>query len=275
MRMFLLLLLLTASLFGIELEAGKRYSGPAKLSVSSLGVSMGLPANWSAEVYKKAVVLKHEKSRNTIRLHAKHLSPTEAVNYLSTIHYMKGGIKIFPQERIIKINQHIYARAYRASGGIEQDSILLYTVLGPQERAVVVLAEYAKEDEAVVKTISMNVVQTISFTPTMQLKNVMQDLKKRLQGLHLVYMKRDGAYDEKHELWLCSNKRYMSLENRTVAGGMSRIKEQKYGKWMADDGKLILQGDDGFDTIIKVAIKNRVLFFDGVRSYELENHQCQ
>lgn len=275
MRIFFSLFLLITSLYSVELEVGKSYTGPAKLSVSSLGVSMGLPAEWSAEVHKKGVILKQAESRDTIRLHSKSLTPLEAVNYLSKTHYMKGGIKIFPQEKIIKVNPHIYGRAYRASGGIDRDAILLYAVLGPQERAVVVVAQYAKKHETAMKATSMNVVQTISFTPTMQLKNSIQDLQKRLKAAHIAYMKRDGAYDDKHELWLCSNKRYMSLENKTVAGGMSRVKEQKYGTWSADDGKLILQGDDGFDTVIEVTTKNRALFFDGSRGYELQNHQCK
>lgn len=97
----------------------------------------------------------------------------------------------------------------------------------------------------------------------------------RLKGVHVAYVKRDGAYDDKRELWLCSNRRYLIEEERTVAGGMSRVKEQKLGRWSVENKQLILQGDDGMDRQINVKLQDKALLFDGHRSYELGNHKCK
>ena len=56
---------------------------------------------------------------------------------------------------------------------------------------------------------------------------------------------------------------------------MSRVHEQKYGKWSVENEQLVLQGDDGLDRLIDVKFQDNALIFDGHRSYELKNHQCK
>jgi len=275
MRVIWSFLLLSTLLFGVELEVGKRYQGPIKLTANSLGVSMGLPKSWEAEVHKKGLTLSQDDSHNTIRLYSKQMSLAEATEYLNRTHYIKGGIKIFPQQSVFKVNPHILRRSYAMSGAFGSDEVLLYVVLGSQNRAVVLLAQYEPKDDASIRATTMHIVQALSFTPTLQLKNMIQDLTKRLKGVHIVYMRRDGAYDNKRELWFCSNMRYLLLDNRTVAGGQSRVLHQHFGQWSVDDTQLVLQGDDGLDTLINVAIKDKSLLMDGVRSYELANHKCR
>ena len=276
MRFLLGFFLLSVALLGVELSFDTLYKGPAKLTVTTLGVSMGLPPHWQA-VAKKGEGLKlfQDNSSDTIVLHSEKLSKPEALHYLSTPHYIDEDMKIFPQKRIVKISSRIYRRVYTTNGGTSRPAFLLYIVLGPQNRAVTVTVKYNRKHENSIKATSMSLVQALSFTPTKQLQFAQYDIEQRLKGVHFSYMKRDGAYDEKRELWLCSNKRYLIIENRTVAGGMSRVKEQKMGSWSVDGSKLILQGDDGLDRFIEVKIDSNALFFDGVRSFELKNHKCQ
>ena len=276
MRLLFSFFLFATLLTGVELELDTNYEGPKKLTVSQLGISMGLPRHWDAVAKKsEGLLLFQKETKDTMLLRAKSLSRDEGVSYLNEPHYLANKIKVFPQERIVKLNSRIFRRAYTAQGGYDRASYLIYVVLGPQNRAVVMKIRYDKSNETAIKATSMNIVQALSFTPTKQLQNALHDLEMRLKGAHVAYVKRDGAYDEKRELWLCSNRRYLIKEDRTVAGGMSRMTEQKFGKWSVENSQLILQGDDGLDRLIDVNIQDNALIFDGHRSYELKNHQCQ
>lgn len=275
MRLLLSFFLLTAVLFGLELELEKTYVGPKKLTVSYLGVSMGLPNRWEAIAKKsEGLILFQKGSKDKIVLRSKSMNVNEAISYLNEPHYLKNNIKIFPQERIVKLSSRIYRRAYTSKGGYDRASHLIYIILGPQERAVLMKVEYDRNNDSVIKATTMNIVQALVFTPTKP-KNSLHNLELRLEGAHIAYIKRDGAYDEKRELWLCSNRRYLIIEERTVAGGMSRVQEQKLGKWSFENEQLILQGDDGLDRLIKVKLQDNALLFDGHRSYELKNHKCK
>ncbi len=276
MRLLISFFLFVTVLFGVELELDKNYVGPKKLTVSQLGVSMGLPNHWEAVAKKgKGLVLFQQGTKDTMVLRAESFNVSEAITYLNEPHYLKDNIKVFPQERIVKLNARIFRRAYTSTGGQGRASVLIYVILGPQERAVVMKVQYDKANDSAIKATTMNIVQALSFTPTKQLQNALQDLEMRLKGVHVVYVKRDGAYDDKRELWLCSNRRYLILEERTVAGGMSRVQEQKLGRWSVENKQLILQGDDGLDRLIDVKLQDNALIFDGHRSYELKNHQCK
>ncbi len=276
MRVLVGFFLFVTLLFGAELELDKNYVGPKKLTVSHLGVNMGLPHRWEAVARRgEGLVLFQKGTKDMMVLRSKSLNIQEALVYLNEPHYLNKSIKIFPQERIVKLNSRIYRRAYSSNGAQERASVLIYVVLGPQERAVVMKVQYDKANDSAIKATAMNIVQTLSFTPTKQLQNALQDLEMRLKGAHVVYAKRDGVYDDKHELWLCSNGRYLIQEERTVAGGMSRVKEQKLGRWSVENEQLILQGDDGMDRQINVKLQDKALLFDGHRSYELRNHKCK
>ena len=276
MRLLISFFLFVTVLLGVELELDKNYVGPKKLTVSQLGVSMGLPNHWEAVAKKdEGLVLFQQGTKDTMVLRTESFNVSEAITYLNEPHYLKDNIKVFPQERIVKLNARIFRRAYTSNGGQGRASVLIYVILGPQERAVVMKVQYDKANDSAIKATTMNIVQALSFTPTKQLQNALQDLEMRLKGAHIAYIKRDGAYDEKRELWLCSNRRYLILEERTVAGGMSRVQEQKLGRWSVENEQLILQGDDGLDRLIDVKLQDNALLFDGHRSYELKNHQCK
>jgi len=276
MRLLLSFFLFATLLSGVELELDTNYEGPKKLTVSQLGISMGLPRHWDAVAKKgEGLLLFQKETKDTMLLRAKSLNSAKGIAYLNEPHYLANKIKVFPQERIVKINSRIFRRTYTAQGGYDRASHFIYVVLGPKGRAVVMKVKYDRVNETAIKASSMNIVHALSFTPTRQLQNTLQDLEMRLKGVHVAYVKRDGAYDEKRELWLCSNRRYLIKEDRTVAGGMSRVREQKYGKWSVENDQLVLQGDDGLDRLIDVRLQNNALIFDGHRSYELKNHQCQ
>lgn len=276
MRILVGFLLWTSMLYGVELSLETIYNGPEKLTVSNLGISMGLPRHWQAVAKEgKGLKLFQKDSNDTMLLRAKELSAAEVASYLNVPHYIGNNIKIFPQKRIVTLNSRIYRRAYAFNGSYSKQGILLYLILGPQNRVVLMHVLYDKAHDSSIKASSMNVVQTMNFTPTKQLQSLLQGMEIRLKGIHISYLRRDAGYDNKRELWLCSNKRYLLKDERTVAGNMSRITEQKFGKWSYENQHLILQGDDGFEHFIRVKAQDRVLFFDGVRSYELKNHQCQ
>jgi len=276
MRQLFVFYLLGILLLGVELVYDQTYTGPKKLTVSSLGVSMGIPHHWSAVAREgEGMTLFQNKTEDTILMHAKTLNTRKAIEYLNNAHYLKNGVKIFPRERVVKLSSHIYRRAYAADGDTAHSLVLIYTILGPQERGVVMQAQYDTMHESAIMVTTMHIAQTLSFTPLKQLKSALDDLELRLKGAHVVYAKREGAYDEERELWLCSNRRYMLNAQQTVSEGMSRVEQKTYGRWSVDGSFLLLHGDDGLDRKIEVKIRESVLLFDGQRSYELANHQCK
>jgi len=273
-KIFLIVLLFLTLSPAEELVLDKQYDGPQKLTVTALGISMGLPYNWKAIAHKnEGLKLYQNKSENVIILQAKEMDLLEAEAYLTQPHYLQNNTKLFPQGRIVTLNSRLYYRNYVVNG--ETDRVVtFYLLLGPQNRTVVMRVLYNVADESAIQATSMNIVQALSFTPTNQLQSRTQNLETRLKGLHLAYMKRDGAYESKRELWLCSNKRYLLKEEHVVVGGMSRETEQKFGKWSLENSKLILIADDGREYFINVKRQDNALLLDGIRSYELKNHQC-
>ena len=275
MKIFMILLLFLTLSSAQELVWGKHYVGPQKLTVTSLGVSMGLPPHWEAKAEKgEGLKLFQSKTKNVMVLRSKEMDLAEVEAYLNAPHYLQNDTKLFPQGRIESLSSKIHYRSY-AINGERGRVVTFYVVQGPQKRTIVMRVLYDVADDSAIKATSMNIVQTLSFTPTKQLQSQTQNLELRLKGAHLAYMQRDGAYDNKRELWLCSNKRYLSKEEHTVAGGMSRATEQKFGQWSLENGKLILRADDGMEHFIKIERQNNALILDGVRSYELKNHQCE
>jgi hypothetical protein len=275
MRLLLTFLVSVTVLCGIELEFDKIYKGPKKLSVSSLGASMGVPPHWNAVAKEgEGLLLFQENTKDTVVMRSKTLNSTEAIHYLNTAHHLGEDIKIFPQGRIVKVSSYIYRRDYTLPGPIEE-AFLVYIILGPQERAVVMTAQYDKANETSLRALTMNIAQSLGFTPTKQLQNALDDLEMRLKGAHIVYAKNVAGYDEKRELWLCSDRRYLLKEEHALAGGMSRTQEQKYGRWSVATSRLILQGDQGQEQIINITREDKALLFDGRRSYELANHHCR
>lgn len=275
MKIFMILLFFLTLTSAQELVWDKHYVGPQKLTVTSLGISMGLPPRWEAIAKKgKGLKLFQSKTKNVIVLRSTEMDLSEVEAFLNAPHYLQNNTKLFPQGRIESLSSKIHYRSYAING--ERDRVVtFYVVLGPQKRIVVMRVLYNIADDSAIKATSMNIVQTLSFTPTKQLQSLVQNLELRLKGAHLAYMQRDGAYDNKRELWLCSNKRYLSKEDHTVAGGMSRTTEQKFGQWSLENGKLILRADDGMEHFIKVERQDNALILDGARSYELKNHQCE
>ena len=270
------ILLLTSALFAVDLESNKHYVGPLKLTATELGVSMGLPKGWGAIARNgEGLLLTKAETTDAIVIRAKDLDLNAAGRYLNRNHYLKKSVKIFPVDRIVKINNHIFQRRFVFNESYSKQSILLSIVLGPQNRAVILRATYDVKNETTMKAINMNIVQTLSFTPTKRLSTSLNNLQKRLQGSHVVYLKRDGAYDDKRELWLCSNGRFQIYEERTIAGGMSRTREEQFGVWLVENDQLILQGDNGQERLIILKRQNNALLFDGHRSYQLENHRCK
>jgi len=274
-RIFIIILLFLTLLPAEELVIGKEYVGPQKLTVSALGVSMGLPYHWKAIAHEhEGLKVYQSNSKNSMLLHAKEMGLSEVETYLNQPHYLENNTKLFPQGRIASLSSKIYYKMY-AINGISNRVVTFYVILGPQQRAVVMRVLYDVADDSAIKATSMNIVQALSFTPTKQLQSLTQNLLTRLKGIHLAYMKRDGAYDNKRELWLCSNKRYLLKEEHVMAGGMSRETEQKFGQWSLEHTKLILRADDGREYFMEVKRQDNALILDGVRSYELKNHQCQ
>lgn len=275
-RLLMGFFLFTMVLSGVELALDKTYTGPKKLTVSQLGVNVGLPHHWNAVAKKGEGLLLFQKDTNdTMRLRAADMNADTALNYLSEPHYLNNRDKIFPQEQIIRLSSRIFRRVYAVDGGENRPLVLLYVVLGPQERAVVMRISYDRANDSAIRATSMNIVQAISFTPTKQLKNALQDLEMRLTGAHITYARRDGAYEDMRELWLCSNRQFRLEEERTLSNGMSRVKERRSGRWSVENKVLILQGDDGLDRMITVEIEDKALMFDGQRGFELENHRCR
>ena len=276
MHLLLTFLLSVTVLYGIELEFDKIYSGPKKLSVSSLGASMGVPPHWNAVAKKgEGLLMFQDDTNDTIVMRSKTMNTTEAIRYLNAAHYLRDDLKIFPQEQIVKVSSRMYRRAYTPSSDQKRTSVLVYTILGPQERAVVMTAHYDASRETSFRALTMNIAQALGFTPAKQLQNALDDLEMRLKGAHIVYAKDVGAYEEKRELWLCSDRQYLLKEEHTLDGGMSRIHEQKGGTWSVEASRLILQGSNGQDQLISVTREDKALLFDGHRVYELANHHCR
>ena len=275
MRFFLSLIFFYYSVMAVEIMPYKIYDENTKLTASSLGISLGVPKHWKAKVQEdKRLLLFQEETDNTISLEAKTMTIKEGLNYLLNDHYLQDDTKIYGFNTPTKINSRIYRRSYRLSANTTQQ-VMLYVISDTKDRLVIMSVRYDRADESKIEASTLSLAQGISFTPNQQLKNRMSNVEMRLKGGHFVYMKREGAFDDKREIWLCSNKRFGLNIERTVAGAMSKVKNIQYGSWSVEHQRLILKADDGFIREIKINIESNTLFFDQARSYVLQNNQCR
>ncbi len=89
MRLFFTLFLLHMVLLGVELTFDTTYTGPKKLTVSSLGVSMGLPKHWSALATKgKGLKLFQETSQDVILMRSRRACGETQLPYIQKSIYL-------------------------------------------------------------------------------------------------------------------------------------------------------------------------------------------
>jgi hypothetical protein len=146
--LFLLLTVLLASLLSVEIEKHTKYEGPLKLSASAYGVAFALPEGWSAQLLGEEgpFFLQKQGGSMQVVMNTQSIDISGVSQYLNRKFEYDSGVKIFPTKRIRQISGTVYRRVYIVNGSDFSDEAVVYVILGPQERGVVMTGFYTAED---------------------------------------------------------------------------------------------------------------------------------
>lgn len=269
-----LLLTVAVMLPAVELERHHTYTGPLKLTVQSLGAGLGLPGDWSAALPESGGLhLSKKGSGIVVEIRAKEFDMRDALAYLSMPVQFEPGAMLFPEKRIVRLSQTKYRRSFIVSGG--KKNAMLYIVLGPQRRAVVLTGLALPDEFHVMQTNMLSIANTITFTQIKPSSETASTFKKRIAGGHYIYYETINAHSEKREIWLCSDGRFSLKGERAVASGTSTLSVDYEGRWHLKDHDLILQFVDGSQKTMRLHQLDTILFFDNQRSYKMKNRVCR
>lgn len=270
----LFFLLLSVTLFAVELERGHTYSGPLKLTAKSLGVGLGLLNTWRAELPKSGgMQLSREASAIRIDIHAQEFEPHDAIDYLSLPVQFRSTLMLYPEKRIIRLSATKYRRSFNVSGG--KESALLYIVLGPQRRAAVLTGVAPAEELTAMRNSMLSIANTITFTQIKPPAEMAGSLRKKITGGHYIYYESVDGHNEKREIWLCSEGKFVLKGARAIASNTSTISTTYQGRWLVKKEDLILQFVDGSQTSITLRQVDSALFFGEQRTYPMKNGVCR
>ncbi len=273
MRLIVLFVLFFLSLaHSVELKRGQHYEGPVKLTAATLGIGLGISSKWNASLGQKGPLKVVSETKDmTITLQAKEMTKESAVQYLTfPIEHQNGEI-LFPRERIIELTPTKFRRHYRM--GSSDDAVMIYVILGPQRRAVVMTGIAQPKSMDSLQSEMFSIASTITFTPMKPLLDENNPLKSRLKGGHFVYYESVGQFNEKREVWLCSNGQFALRAHKIVRG--SREIYKYHGSWVLDEYVLKLNMADGSQKKVYVRDEGKALFFNETRIYRLKNSVCR
>ena len=272
----LVLLLLLAPSRAQMLETGTVYTGPLKLTAVNLGASMMLPSGWEAQLVSERgpLVLQSRTDASRILMEA-NVSVTGDPTALLEEKKEYYGLELFSPTQVKRMRPSLYYRLYQVSGSDTFSQALLYLVLGPQGRAVLLYGFFAPGGYDAMRQTMMTFSDSLGFTAMRALPKQLTMLYMQLEDGHFVFYARRGSFSEKREVWLCRGGSAILKGIYTVANNTSRRTLVRRGSWSLDDDRLVLELTDGSVERYRVTKEQNTLFFDGAQTFRLPNHGCR
>ena len=273
MRLLIIIIMIVGFVYGVELERGKTYDGPIKLTVKSLGVSFGFSYKWRATLPQKGgLVLESKEKDARIIMNAKNFSAEEAIGYLNQSIKTESDEMLFPTSRITKLSPTKFHRIFRING--QETVAMVYVILGSQQRAVVMMGFSLPDSYMQLQSEMLPMANTITFTALKPPLMEEDSLSKQLRGGHFTYYEAIGSHSEKRELWLCTNGYFLLHANYTSASGISNVLMEHHGTWALTNDLLQLNEQNGFQKVISIQAEGNGIYFNKSRSYRLRNRAC-
>ena len=272
----LVLLLLSGVSHAQMLETGTVYTGPVKLTAVNLGASMMLPSGWEAQLVSERgpLVLQSRSDASRLLMEANVSiagSPTALLGEKMAYY----GLELFSSTQVKRMRPSLYYRLYQVRGSETFSQALLYLVLGPQGRAVLLYGFFAPGGYDTMRQTMMTFSDSLGFTPMRALPQQLSQLYMQLDGGHFVFYARRGSFSEKREVWLCRGGNAVFKGIYTVANNTSRRAVVRRGKWSLQDEFLVLELSDGALERYRVTKEENTLFFDGAQTFRLPNYGCR
>ncbi|WP_345985930.1 hypothetical protein WCX49_02120 [Sulfurimonas sp. HSL-1656] len=257
------------------LESGRVYAGPQKLGVPSLGASLMLPARWNAQLSgeRGPLILQSPDGSGRILAEANVSvlgSPLQMLPERMTYY----GLKLFSPSQPSALRTSLLYRLYRVEGPGPFTRALVYVVLGPQGRAIVLYGFFTPEGYDGMRQTMISLGDSIGFTPLRALPSHMEGIYQRITGGHFVFYQNNGAFTEKREVWLCRSGKAVLRGVYTVANETSRHTLLRRGEWHLEAEHLQLNFGDGSSERYTVRLDNNTLYFGDAQTFRLPNHTC-
>jgi len=274
--LLLALLLIGVVLHSEELEVGKVYTGPVKLSAPNFGASLMLPDGWDAQLVKQRgpLVLQSRSDSSRILMEA-NLSVTGSALALLGEKIEYYGLELFSPAQIKHMRPSQYYRLYQVEGSDTFSQALVYLVLGTQGRAVLLYGFFTPGGYEAMRQTMMTLSDTMGFTAIRALPTQLTSLYMQIQGGHFVFYERRSSFSEKRELWLCLSGETLLKSTQASANKTTRVKIGRRGKWRLEGNRLILEFVDGTEERYRVTQEQNTLYFDGAQTFRLPNYACQ
>ena len=270
------MLLLLTSLQAELLEMGTVYTGPKKLTAIDLGASMMLPAGWEAQLAsERGPLVMQSLSGNTRILLEANMSVTGNPAAFLEEKKLYYGLELFSPTQIKRMRPSLYYRLYQVEGSDTYSQALLYLIIGPQGRSVLMYGFFEPGDYDTMRQTMMTFSDTLGFTAMRALPQQMSRLYMQLENAHFVFYARRGSFSERREVWLCRSGSAILKGIYTVANNTSRRAIVRKGQWSFADNVLTLALNDGSVERYRVSKQENTLYFDDAQTFRLPNYGCK
>ena len=275
MRYVLLICLLLLPLMAEQLSPGQIYEGPRKLTAPNLGASFMLPRGFRAQLATAAgpLVVQSDAGESRILMEA-NVSVTGHPSLLLPKKRDYYGLRLFSATQIKRLRASLYYRLYRVDHSDTFTSVLVYVVLGPQGRGVLMYGFFREGGYDAMRQRLLRLSDSLAYTPIRVLPSQTDSLYLKLADGHFVFYERRGSFSEKREVWLCRDGSARLRGSYAIANQTSRTSHSRQGAWRLQGTRLELTfSDDTFERY-RVTMEHATLYFDQAQTFRLPNHAC-
>lgn len=254
-----------------EIEAGKLYKGPTRVSSSIFGLSINIPKAYQGALMGEAFVIEPVKNpQGSIYILAMPMSLQEAQQTMASGFPLGQNIYLSPVSRPRIHGKKITAN-YRVQGGDRNTKAYVITELTSNGNGIAFIALYKSQAANQFKKI----VNKISNSTQSSKPKSSGFWGKALSGRKLIYMYngRGTSYQERKEMVLCSNGQFYQSNNSSGSSGdaISIGRSGADGRWIANgnrsSGMLYLQFSNGNVAEYELRLNGESLFLNGTKYF--------
>lgn len=276
MRYAALICLLLMPLMAEQLRPGQIYEGPRKLTAANLGASFMLPRGFRAQMATAAgpLVVQPDAGESRILMEA-NVSVTVHPTALLPKKRDYFGLRLFSATQIKRLRASLYYRLYRVDYSDDFASALVYVVLGPQGRGVLIYGFFREGGYDAMRQTLLKLSDSLAYTPMRVLPSQTDSLYLKLSDGHFVFYERRGSFSEKREVWLCRDGSARLRGSYAVANQTSRSTLTRQGTWRLEGTRLEMAFSDGTFERYRVSLEQNTMYFDRAQTFRLPNHACE
>jgi hypothetical protein len=282
--------LATSLLYGqTEIKEGVEYKGLSILTVSSLGLTLTIPENWTAVFPQgaSALIIGSHDQQSTLIVTAESMDALSVQELMQQTSDLGNGIILIPKSSVSNRGNHFECE-YSVNGSAQELNAFAEVLVGDFEIGVlgVVLSTPSSFESG--KSGLQSLIQSVKFNkpkPTFSETTVGVPWADYLRGKTLKYYYTTSGFSSQDYIYLCADGSfYRKSRDSSVSNlGTGSMRGSNQGRWAANgqgnSGTLQLVNSDGSSVNFQIHYgegnKGTGLYLNGSRYYIDTNDQCQ